>query len=281
MTKLVRPSRVVMSTDSVEPVTARKKKIRGGHKVHLRKLISSVNHMLRHTDSAENNAELLSRKLQLERKAQIISKLDKEILGKIEDEVKIAHEIETAEEIHSEIAILRIKIERVLQQTSEKEKQEETTRATEMNNPVSKTISMKLPKLEVKRFSRDPKEYKSFKNSFEKAVNRSSDKAEVEKFTYLKSFLTGETSRAVKGLAVTTENYEEALKVLDKRYGNVQVIVNSHFEELTKLPVVHNNNDTAKLRKLYDKIETNLRSLRAIGIQADTYGCVLVPNNEK
>ena len=281
MTKLVRPSRVVMSTDSIEPVTARKKKIRGGHKVHLRKLISSVNHMLRHTDSAENNAELLSRKLQLERKAQIISKLDKEILGKIEDEVKIAHEIETAEEIHSEIAILRIKIERVLQQTSEKEKQEETTRATEMNNPVSKTISMKLPKLEVKRFSRDPKEYKSFKNSFEKAVNRSSDKAEVEKFTYLKSFLTGETSRAVKGLAVTTENYEEALKVLDKRYGNVQVIVNSHFEELTKLPVVHNNNDTAKLRELYDKIETNLRSLRAIGIQADTYGCVLVPNNEK
>ena len=270
-----------MSTDSIEPVTARKKKIRGGHKVHLRKLISSVNHMLRHTDSAENNAELLSRKLQLERKAQIISKLDKEILGKIEDEVKIAHEIETAEEIHSEIAILRIKIERVLQQTSEKEKQEETTRATEMNNPVSKTISMKLPKLEVKRFSRDPKEYKSFKNSFEKAVNRSSDKAEVEKFTYLKSFLTGETSRAVKGLAVTTENYEEALKVLDKRYGNVQVIVNSHFEELTKLPVVHNNNDTAKLRKLYDKIETNLRSLRAIGIQAGTYGCVLVPNNEK
>ena len=137
----------------------------------------------------------------------------------------------------------------MLQQTSEKEKQEETTRATEMNNPVSKTISMKLPKLEVKRFSRDPKEYKSFKNSFETAVNRSSDIAEVEKFTYLKSFLTGETSRAVKGLAVTTENYEEALKVLDKRYGHVQVIVNSHFEELTKLPVVHNNNDTAKLRE--------------------------------
>ena len=34
----------------------------------------------------------------------------------------IAHEIETAEEIHSEITILRIKIERVLQHRSEKEK---------------------------------------------------------------------------------------------------------------------------------------------------------------
>ena len=97
---------------------------------------------------------------------QIISKLDEEILEEIEDEGEIAHEIQTAEEIHSEIAILRIKIERVLQQRSEKEKQEETTRATGMNNPVSKTISMKLPKSEINRFSGDPKENKCFKDSF-------------------------------------------------------------------------------------------------------------------
>ena len=264
-----------MSTESVEPVTARKKKIRGGYKVHLRELISNVNHLPRDTDSAENNAELLSRKLQLERKAPIISKLYEEILEEIEDEGE-AHEIETAEEIHSEIAILRIKLERVLQQRSEKEKQEETTKATEMNNPVRKTISMKLPKLEIKSFSGDPKETKSFKDSFKIAVNQRSDIAEVEKLTYLKSFLILEASRAVKGLAVTTENYEEALQVLDGRYGNVPIIVSSHFEELTNLPAVHNNDDTAKLRELYDKIESNLRSLREIGIQVDTYGCILV-----
>ena len=40
---------------------------------------------------------------------------------------------------------------------------------------------------------------------------------------------------------------------------------------------MHNNDDTAKFRELYDKIETNRRSLRAIGIQADTCGCILVP----
>ena len=28
---------------------------------------------------------------------------------------------------------------------------------------------------------------------------------------------------------------------------------------------------------MYDKIETNLRNLRVIGIQADTYGCILIP----
>ena len=101
-----------MSTDSVEPVTASNKKISRGHKVNLRNLISSANHLLRDTDSAENNAELLLRKLQLERKAQIMAKLDEETLEDIEDEEEIAHEIETAEEVQSEIAILRIKIDR-------------------------------------------------------------------------------------------------------------------------------------------------------------------------
>ena len=129
-----------MSTDSVEPVTARKKNIRGGHKVHIRKLISSVNYLLRDTDSAENNAELLLRKLQLERKAHIISKLDEELLEEIGDEGGIAHEIKTAGKIRSEIAII-IKIER----------------------------------------------------------------------------------ERVKHLAVTTENYEEALKILDERYGNFEI----------------------------------------------------------
>ena len=101
-----------MSTDSVEPVTARKKNIRGGHKVHIRKLISRVNYLLRYTDSAENNAELLLRKLQLERKAHIISKLNEELLVEIGDDGEMAHEIETAGKIRSEIAII-IKIERV------------------------------------------------------------------------------------------------------------------------------------------------------------------------
>ena len=53
--------------------------------------------------------------MQLERKAQIISNLDEEILEEIEDDWEIAYEVKTKEEIHSEIAILRIKMERVLQ----------------------------------------------------------------------------------------------------------------------------------------------------------------------
>ena len=45
-------------------------------------------------------------------------KSDEEIPEEVEDERKIAHEIKTADEIHSEIAILIIKIEKVLRKRS-------------------------------------------------------------------------------------------------------------------------------------------------------------------
>lgn len=65
-----------MSKESVEQITAKKKNIRRGHQFHLRNLISSVNHLLQDTDSAETNADLISRKLKLERKSLVVWKLD-------------------------------------------------------------------------------------------------------------------------------------------------------------------------------------------------------------
>ena len=53
--------------------------------------------------------------------------------------------------------------------------------------------------------------------------------------------------------------------------------MNSHIISLTRVPEVSNDNDTAKVRERYDKAESNLRSLRALGIEADSYGCILVP----
>lgn len=103
------------------------------------------------------------------------------------------------------------------------------------------------------------------------------DIAEVLKFTYLKSLLIGRAARAVKDLAHTNGDYVEAIKVVHDRYGNQQIIVNSHIISLTRVPEVSNDNDTAKVRERYDKAESNLRSLRALGIEADSYGCILVP----
>ena len=99
---------------------------------------------------------------------------------------------------------------------------------------------------------------------------------EIEKFTYLKKYLKEGALAAIKGLALTNVNYEEALGILDQRYGNKQVIVNSHMDTLIKIPQVNNMIQTKKVRELCDEIETNLRSLKAIVVAPSSYGCLLI-----
>ena len=56
-----------------------------------------------------------------------------------------------------------------------------------------------------------------------------------------------------------------------------QVIINSHMESLYKLPVIRNSEDVRSIRDFHDKIEMNLRSLEATGVDPESYGCLLAP----
>ena len=101
--------------------------------------------------------------------------------------------------------------------------------------------------------------------------------SDIEKFTYLRSYVIGEAADAIKGLETTEKNYKEALDILEKRFGNKQVIVNCHMDALIKLSAVVGANNTKQLRQLYDEIEMNLRSLKSLGVKPDSFGCLLVP----
>ena len=53
------------------------------------------------------------------------------------------------------------------------------------------------------------------------------------------------------------------------------MIVNSHMRSLTNLGSVKDDKDTKRIRRLYDRIESDLRSLEALGVKPD--GMLLVP----
>jgi len=101
--------------------------------------------------------------------------------------------------------------------------------------------------------------------------------SEIDKFTYFKGFLGGEASAAIAGLSLTQRNYRAAIEILKKRFGDEQKIISAEMEMLLKLTPVHNGKETGKLRKLYDEIEVRIRGLQSMGIQADSYGTLLVP----
>ena len=80
---------------------------------------------------------------------------------------------------------------------------------------------------------------------------------------------------AISGLNLTSSNYDEAVEILQKRFGNKQLIINKHMEQLLNIDSVASQHDVKGLRQLYDVIESNVRSLKSLGVKADSYGSLL------
>ena len=258
-------------------VESRKKKVRGGHKAHLTKMFNEIDTLLLGRGPGRDERLSALREC-LVRKAGVISALDNEILDEVEPDT-ILLEVESAEETQKEIQQKIVKIDRVFG-VKKKLEAAATTGSTSSTASISTTSAqfrhMKLPKYEIK-FDGDPKKYRTFKDSFEVAVDRNTALSSVEKFTYLQSFLEGDASIAIQGLDITAENYDEAKEILEERFGNKQVIVNSHMEELVKIPGVAKSEDVKDLRLVYDKIEIHLRSLRTLEVDPETHGMLLIP----
>ena len=107
-------------------------------------------------------------------------------------------------------------------------------------------------------------------DSFNAAVHQNPRLSEVEKFNYLKSLLQSQAANSMSGFSLTGENYKEAIRLLTDRYGNKQVLISAHMEGLLKLPASTSINETKKLRDIYDKLESHVRSLHNIGINSET-----------
>ena len=114
---------------------------------------------------------------------------------------------------------------------------------------VEKRTKVKLPKIEIEKFHGDPKKYRAFRDSFDLVAKNNKDLSDIEKFTYLRSYLAGDALRLQAGLALTTDNYEVTLEPLERRYGSKQVVISSHMGSLYKLPPIKTDS-VKELRKL-------------------------------
>ena len=78
---------------------------------------------------------------------------------------------------------------------------------------------------------------------------------------YLCSLLNGAAATAIQGLPLTSENYEVAKAILNKRYGNKQMIINAQMEGLVKIPALTPHGGLKQLRQFFDRIKNHIGSL--------------------
>ena len=86
----------------------------------------------------------------------------------------------------------------------------ESSSPIEIRRDVRRNDGVKLPKIVFRKFNRDPLDWKSFKETFEVAVHSSDSISNIEKFTYLKTYLDKLALKAIEGFPLTNENYAAA-----------------------------------------------------------------------
>ena len=141
--------------------------------------------------------------------------------------------------------------------------QSSQTRSEELRLQPPLTGAVKPTQIDIPTYSGDVLKRKEFWDMFEASVHKEKRYASIDKFTYLKSKLSGDALEAIAGYQLLNENYQIVVDVLKKRFGNKQVIIDSYYHNLSHLPVA--TNQASSLRQCYDAIERNLRSLEAVG----------------
>ena len=255
---------------------------RNGHRLVVRNSQASVKEIFQKykenldTIPVADRAKLQSFKRTLDKQEKDIALLD-----------KLIEEATTGDDIEKEI-VDKLEFGSILQETiclieaclnnkAESESVQSAVDHSSTSNEGNTRKKINLPKLQLPVFSGNPMEWLTFWDSFESSIHSDSELQDVDKFQYLRSYLGGIAFSAIDGLAVSNDNYKDAVEVLKSRFGSKQVIISSFMNTLMKLPVVKSADDTKSLRYLYDKTEAVVRSLKGIGTDPSSYGIFVTP----
>ena len=251
-----------------------KRKIRAGHRTHTTKTIAKARQVIESFD--ENQISVLrSYQDVLHEKLELLQKLDEDILQGTKDD-DLEKEIEDSGEFKRNIKECIFQIESVLfTQASESSTSGVAAPNTSVNKPYPSRV--KLPKLHLKKFNGDPTCWQQFWESFNCAVHENTVLNSIDKFNYLLGLLENTALQAISGLSLSGDNYIEAVKILQDRFGNKQLIISKHMDKLLKLPSISSLRDVKSLRSVYDSIESNIRSLKSLGVNSEMYGSLLAP----
>ncbi|XP_066581625.1 uncharacterized protein [Prorops nasuta] len=108
--------------------------------------------------------------------------------------------------------------------------------------PSGEINHIRLPVIDLPKFSGDYLEWNNFYETFSSIVH---DKVYVsgrDKFHYLKSCLQGEAATVIKSLAITSENYEIAWDTLVARYTDKRMITDTFLDQISQAPTLRGDN---------------------------------------
>ncbi|XP_077268718.1 uncharacterized protein LOC143900848 [Temnothorax americanus] len=108
--------------------------------------------------------------------------------------------------------------------------------ASGLSNASDSRANIRLPKLDLSKFTGKYEEWFSFFDGFHSIIHTNASISNVEKLQYLRGCLSGEASDVISSLEISELNYDVAWRLLKDRYNNKRVIIQTHVKAIIELP---------------------------------------------
>lgn len=151
----------------------------------------------------------------------------------------------------------------------------EISAATAGSGALLPNVAAKLPQLSLPEFNGSYSDWQRFRDMFKAIVHNNSGLSNVQRFYYLEAALKGEPKNIIAALAPTDANYTTAWELLEKRYENKKIMINSYLKEIMNMPVVGKESHV-ELRQLSNTFFKNYRCLESLGENVNSWDTILI-----
>jgi hypothetical protein len=154
-------------------------------------------------------------------------------------------------------------------------KELEIKEGPEVNANLEPVARAKLPQLSIPKFSGNLQDWVTFKDTFLSIVGDSTNIPNIQKFHYLLSAINGDAKRVIQHIPVSDQGYKVAWEILVERYENERLIINSHIDNIMKLPSLVTEN-ASQLRHIVDTTRCNLEALKVMNQNTESWDMIII-----
>ncbi|UYV67624.1 hypothetical protein LAZ67_5001398 [Cordylochernes scorpioides] len=185
-------------------------------------------------------------------------------------------EIEEAEHYSDTFITLERRVREVIESDNKMD-----VKSLGSTNGSSMAKGYRLPKFELRTFDGELINWLPFWAQFEK-IHEDNELHDADKFHYLVQSMQSSTRarELIESYPQTAENYAKAVQALKQRYGQKDLLVEIYIRELLILMMANVRtppDERRSVAKLYDKLETQLRSLESLGVDTKENTAWLFP----
>ncbi|UYV69827.1 hypothetical protein LAZ67_7000901 [Cordylochernes scorpioides] len=138
--------------------------------------------------------------------------------------------------------------------------------------------TVKLPKIELKKFTGEIKDWLGWWAQFNK-IHVDPTLEDSDKFQYLVQSMSPGTraSKLVDSYPLTAENYPKVIEILTERFGRPELLQQVYVRDLIRLMIDCSSKQQLKVTSFYDELVTHLRALESLKIEARQMSVFIFP----